>query len=120
MATMYFEADGDLSCLADRVVSVIGFGNQGEAQAQNLRDSGVKVVVGTKRDASFQKAKALSFEVVDVAEAVRRASIHLLLVPDEIMPAIFEEDIRPIPKSRAGGRRLQRVQPVLPAIEIPA
>lgn len=99
MAKMYFEADGDLLCLADRVVSVIGFGNQGEAQAQNLRDSGIKVVVGTKRDASFQKAKALGFEVVDVAEAVRQASIHILLVPDEIMPAIFEEDIHPSLKS---------------------
>ena len=95
MAKMYFEPDGDLSWLNDQVVSVIGFGNQGEAQAQNLRDSGVRVVIGTKRDASFQKATALGFEVVDVPEAVQRANIHLLLVPDEIMPSIFEDDILP-------------------------
>lgn len=95
MAKMYFEPDGDLSWLNDQVVSVIGFGNQGEAQAQNLRDSGIRVVVGTKRDASFQKAKALGFEVMDVAEAVRQANIHMLLVPDEIMPTIFAENIRP-------------------------
>jgi len=95
MAKLFFDSEGDLSLLNDKAVSVIGFGNQGEAQAQNLRDSGVRVVVGTKRDSSFEKARALGFEVVDVPEAVRRANIHLLLVPDEIMPSVFEQDVLP-------------------------
>jgi ketol-acid reductoisomerase len=95
MVKMFFEPDGDLSLLEDKVVSVIGFGNQGEAQAQNLRDSGVRVVIGTMRDASFKKAEALGFEVLDVPEAVRRANTHLLLVPDEVMPSVFENDVLP-------------------------
>ena len=95
MAKLFFDSEGDLSLLNDKAVSVIGFGNQGEAQAQNLRDSGVKVVVGTKHDASFEKARALGFDVVDVREAVGRANIHLLLVPDEIMPSVFEQDVLP-------------------------
>jgi len=95
MAKLFFDSEGDLSLLNDKVVSVIGFGNQGEAQAQNLRDSGVRVMVGTKHDSSFEKAIALGFEVMDVPEAVRHAHIHLLLVPDEIMPSVFEQDVLP-------------------------
>jgi ketol-acid reductoisomerase len=93
MGNMFFDQDGDLSLLKDKVVSVISFGNQGEAQAQNLRDSGIRVIIGTKRDTSFENAVALGFEVVDVPQAVQRANIHLLLVPDEIMPSVFETDI---------------------------
>lgn len=95
MGKMYFEQDGNLSLLKDKVISIIGFGNQGEAQAQNLRDSGLRVVIGTKRDISFDKAGALGFEAYDVHEAVGRADIHLLLVPDEIMPQVFEQEILP-------------------------
>jgi len=95
MVKMFINPDGDLSLLNDKVISVIGFGNQGEAQAQNLRDSGVRVIIGTKRDASFEKAEALGFEVLDVRNAVQRGNIHLLLVPDEIMPSVFDEDILP-------------------------
>ena len=95
MAKIFFDSDGELSLLKNKVVSVIGFGNQGEAQALNLRDSGVRVVIGTRHDASFKKAEMLGFEVGEVPEAVRRASIHLLLVPDEIMPSVFKEDVLP-------------------------
>ena len=95
MAKMFFDPDGDLSLLEDKVISVIGFGNQGEAQARNLRDSGVGVVVGTKREVSFERADELGFEVLDVPEAVQRGNIHLLLVPDEIMHSVFDEDVLP-------------------------
>lgn len=95
MAKIYFDDDGDLSVLEGKTVSVLGYGNQGMAQAQNLRDSGVKVVVGNRRDASFEQALADGFETYEVPEAVRRADYHLLLVPDEIMPRVFAEDIEP-------------------------
>lgn len=64
-----------------------------------MRDSGLSIVIGTKRDVSYDNARALGFEVYDVAEAVRRADIHLLLVPDEIMPQLFAEEVRPQLKS---------------------
>lgn len=95
MAKIYFNDDGDLSLLTGKTVSVLGYGNQGTAQAYNLRDSGVKVIVGNTRDTSFEKAVTDGFEAYDVPEAIKRADIHLLLVPDEIMPQMFNQDVRP-------------------------
>ncbi|HEY8287604.1 MAG TPA: ketol-acid reductoisomerase, partial [Chloroflexota bacterium] len=56
MAKAFFDSDADLTLLAGRTVSILGYGNQGRSQALNLRDSGVKVVVGNQRDASFDRA----------------------------------------------------------------
>jgi ketol-acid reductoisomerase len=95
MAHMYFEEDGDLSLLAGKAVSILGYGNQGEAWAQNLRDSGVAIVVGNILDPSFARATQSGFDAFPVAEAVRRADIHLLLMPDEIMPEVFASEIEP-------------------------
>jgi ketol-acid reductoisomerase len=95
MARIYFEQDADPTVLDGVVVSVLGYGNQGVAQSANLRDSGVKVVVGNARDQSFDDAVAAGFDTFEVADAVKRASIHLLLVPDEVMPRVFEESVRP-------------------------
>lgn len=95
MAQIYFQSDGDLAILADKVISVLGYGNQGVAQAHNLRDSGVKVVVGGIRDASYERALADGFEAYAVPEAVQKADIHLLLMPDEVMPKVFDQEIRP-------------------------
>lgn len=95
MTRIYFDNDGDLSVLEGKTVSVLGYGNQGTAQGKNLRDSGIRVVVGNRRDASFEQAQKDEFETYEVAEAVKRADYHLLLVPDEIMPAVFREEIEP-------------------------
>ncbi len=95
MAKIYFAEDGDLDILKDKTISVLGSGNQGAAQAHNLRDSGVEVVVGNTRDASFEKAIADGFAAYNVAEAVKRSDIHLLLVPDEVMPQMFKQDVAP-------------------------
>ena len=95
MATIYTIEDGDLSVLESRVVSILGYGNQGRAQAQNLRDSGVQVVVGNRRDASFDQAIADGMDAYEISVAVQRADCHFLLVPDEIMPQLFEEEVRP-------------------------
>ncbi len=95
MATIYFDSDGDLTLLKDKAVSILGYGNQGRSQALNMRDCGIKVVVGNVRDASFEKAVADGFETYDIAGAVQRADYHFLLIPDEVMPAVFDRDIRP-------------------------
>lgn len=95
MAKMYFEEDGDLAILADRTVNIIGYGNQGTAQAQNFRDSGVKVIVGNSRDTSFERSLSDGFETYPVVEAVQRADVHVLLVPDEVMAQVFDEEVKP-------------------------
>lgn len=95
MAQAYYEKDGDLELLKGKVISILGYGNQGSAQAQNFRDSGVKVVVGNIRDNSFAQAEADGFPTFEIAEAVNRADYHFLLVPDEIMPRVYQQEIKP-------------------------
>lgn len=95
MAKVFRDEDADLSVLAGRTVAVIGYGNQGAAQALNLRDSGVKVIVGSPRDTSYDAAAAAGFPVMSIPEAVAAADIHLMLVPDETMPSIFSTSVLP-------------------------
>jgi len=95
LVKMYKVGDGDATLLEGKTVSVIGYGNQGEAWAKNLRDSGVSVVVGSVKDESYERSIADSFETTDIASAVKAADYHLLLVPDEIMPHLFEQEIGP-------------------------
>jgi ketol-acid reductoisomerase len=95
MVRLYKSEDGDLGLLRGKTISIIGYGNQGVAWASNLRDSGASVVVGSIRDGSYAQAVADGFDTRDVASAVQAADFHALLVPDEIMPEMFEQDIRP-------------------------
>ena len=95
MATIYREDAGDLSYLDGKVVSILGYGNQGSAQALNMRDSGIKVIVGNARDDYFDKAVDDGFETFEVADAVKKADYHLLLITDEIMPEVFDRDVLP-------------------------
>jgi len=95
MAKMYFDDDADISFVADNTACIVGFGNQGRAQALNLRDSGVKVIVGSQPDRSFDQAVSDGFEVLPVADAVVRADVVFILVPDEVMPSVYETDIAP-------------------------
>lgn len=94
-ARIYRDADADLGVLAERVVAVIGYGNQGRAQAQNLRDSGVRVVVGNREDDYRDQAVEDGFEVLDIDQAVRAARVVLLLIPDEIQPDVVAAHIAP-------------------------
>lgn len=95
MAKAFFDSDADLTLLAGRTVAILGYGNQGRSQALNLRDSGVAVVVGNQQDASFDRAVADGFDVYDLAGAAERGDVLALLMPDEVMPAIFAETIAP-------------------------
>lgn len=81
--------------LAGRTVAVIGYGNQGHAQAQNLRDSGVTVVVGNRDDEYRRRAEADGFSPLPIPEAAAAADVLLLLIPDEVQPEIFGREIAP-------------------------
>ncbi|MCC2686123.1 MAG: ilvC [Paenibacillaceae bacterium] len=92
---MYYEKDADLSVLKGKTIAVIGYGSQGHAQAQNLRDSGIHVIIGLRQGKSWNTAKNDGFEVFTVDEATRRADVVQLLMPDETQPRIFREAIEP-------------------------
>ncbi|MHA2602465.1 MAG: ketol-acid reductoisomerase [Candidatus Thorarchaeota archaeon SMTZ1-83] len=91
---IYFDEDANLDNL-DGVVAVIGYGNQGRAQALNLKESGLDVIVGTIPDESWKAAEADGFEVLEIQSAVERARVILLLIPDEVQPRVFSERISP-------------------------
>ncbi|REK56138.1 MAG: ketol-acid reductoisomerase [Thermobacillus sp.] len=92
---LYYEKDADLSVLQNKTVAVIGYGSQGHAQAQNLRDSGVRVVIGLRPGKSAEKAKNDGFEVLSVAEAVKIADVVQILMPDETQAKVYREEIEP-------------------------
>ncbi len=90
------EGDGDLRHLADRKIAFIGYGNQGRAQALNLRDSGVTGIrVATLKDGTWERAEADGFPLGPVDEAVQEADVLFLLIPDEDLPAVFPAEIAP-------------------------
>lgn len=95
MAKIYRDKDADLTVVKDKIVAFIGYGNQGRSQALNMRDSGLKVIVGNIKDRYRDQARQDGFEVLEIAEAAKRANVICLLVPDEIAPAIFKEKIEP-------------------------
>jgi len=91
---MFYDDDADLSRLDGKTVAVIGFGSQGHAHAQNLKDSGVDVVVGLREgSSSVDKARAAGLEVLSMAEAASRGELVMVLVPDELHRQVWEEEI---------------------------
>lgn len=100
MVNMYYDSDADMSILKAKTIAVIGYGSQGHAQAQNLHDSGLDVVVGLRNDSkSWDKAKSDGLAVEEVAEAAASADIIQMLVPDEFASSIYYSDIAPNLKS---------------------
>ena len=95
MAKMYYEKDCDLSVLNGKKIAVIGYGSQGHAHAQNLRDSGCDVIVGLRHGKSWDKATEDGFTVLSVAEATKAADIIMILVNDERAADIYKEHIGP-------------------------
>ncbi|MCJ7622911.1 MAG: hypothetical protein MUO76_05375 [Anaerolineaceae bacterium] len=92
---IYQASEASLAVIEVCTVAVLGYGNQGRAQALNLRDSGVRVIIGNRDDGYRSRAQGDGFETFDIPEALARADLILLLLPDEIMPAMFREQIRP-------------------------
>ena len=95
MAKMYYDKDADLKILKNKTIAVIGYGSQGHAQAQNLKDSGCDVVIGVIPDKSAEAAKAAGFKVMPVAEAVKKADIVQILIPDELQAKVYRAEIGP-------------------------
>ncbi|GGF81862.1 ketol-acid reductoisomerase (NADP(+)) 2 [Paenibacillus albidus] len=93
--TTYYEQDAELSVLKGKTIAVIGYGSQGHAQAQNLRDSGLQVVIGLREGKSFDTAKNDGFEVLPVAEAVSRADVVQILMPDETQASVYKNEVEP-------------------------
>jgi ketol-acid reductoisomerase len=93
---MYYDADADPAALAGQTVAIIGYGSQGHAHAQNLRDSGIDVVVGLKPDSkSRARAEEAGLRVLDVPDAVRAADVIMIAVPDTLQKAVYDADIEP-------------------------
>ena len=93
MAKMYYEQDCDLNVLNGKKIAIIGYGSQGHAHAQNLRDSGCDVIVGLRKGNSWNKAEADGFTVMTVAEATKAADIIMMLVNDERAADIYKESV---------------------------
>ncbi len=95
MAKVYYESDADIGVLRDRKVAIIGYGNQGRAQALNLRDSGVTPLIGVRQDETQARAEEDGFATAGVADAAAQCDVLMILIPDEVMPQVFDESIRP-------------------------
>ena len=96
MGKVYYDQDGNIDVIKDKVIAIIGYGNQGRSQALNMRDSGVKnIIIGSVRDSSWTTANDDGFPVYPIAEAAKKADIVFLLLPDEVAPEIYDRDIAP-------------------------
>lgn len=102
MASIYYDSDASLEILNNKTISVIGYGNQGRAQALNMRDSGVQnIIVGGIKDDYLEMAAREGFPTATVEEASKKADIIFLLIPDEVAPEVYEMSIRPYVKQGA-------------------
>src|SRR6266496_764534 len=93
---VYYDKDADLELLRAKKIAVIGYGSQGHAQANNLKDSGCDVVVGLRPgSASREKAEAAGLEVINTADAAMVSDVVMMLAPDELAPGIYRDEIQP-------------------------
>lgn len=99
---VYYDKDADLSLIKGKKVTIVGYGSQGHAHAQNLRDSGVDVTVGLRKGGvSWAKAEAAGLKVAEIDEAVKGADLVMMLLPDETIPAVYHKAVAPYIKSGA-------------------
>ena len=99
---VYYDKDADLSLIKGRQVTIVGYGSQGHAHAQNLKDSGVNVVVGLRKDgASWKKAESAGHKVMEIADAVKGADVVMILLPDEQQPDVYYKHVAPNLKAGA-------------------
>ncbi|GIW96695.1 MAG: ketol-acid reductoisomerase (NADP(+)) [Pirellulaceae bacterium] len=95
-AKIYYDNDADLSCLKDKTIAILGYGSQGHAQAQNLRDSGCNVIIGQREgSANYDLAVSHNFEPKSIEEAVKAADIVNILLPDEVQADVYRAQVRP-------------------------
>ena len=113
---VYYDKDADLSLIKGKNVTIIGYGSQGHAHAQNLNDSGVKVTVGLRKGgASWTKAEKAGLKVAEVADAVKAADVVMMLLPDEQIAAVYKNDVEPQHQAgRLAGLRPRLQRPLRP------
>ncbi len=96
MARIYTDAEASIEVLRGKTIAVVGYGIQGRAQAQNLRDSGLKVLIGLRRGgSSWGQAESDGFEVFEISDAVSRADVIMMLIPDMEQPKVWKSQIAP-------------------------
>jgi ketol-acid reductoisomerase len=96
MVKIYHDADADLGVLEGKKIAVIGYGSQGRAQALCLHDSGMDVVVGARKDgASWKKVQEDGLKAAEIPDAVKGADVVMILLPDEVQPDVYREQIAP-------------------------
>lgn len=100
MATVYTDADASLELLKAKRVGLLGYGSQGHAQALNLRDNGIEVVIGVRPGLSWERAQRDGFPVMSIVEAVRTADVLMILINDEAQPQVFAEQVAPALRER--------------------
>ncbi len=93
---IYYEKDNNPEVLKKKKIAIIGFGNQGGAQAQNLRDSGYEVIIGQRKEdkSYYEKAVEAGFQPVSIEEAAEQADVIQILVPDDVQPVVYEKYIK--------------------------
>ena len=93
---VYYDKDANLEIIRKKKIAVVGYGSQGHAHSQNLKDSGVDVVVGLRKGgASWKKAETAGLKVMEVANAVKQADVVMILVPDELQGDLYKDEVAP-------------------------
>lgn len=95
MVKMYYDKDADKKVLKNKKIAIIGYGSQGHAHANNLKESGMDVIVSEVKGANWEKAVRAGFTVLQASEAAKKADIMMMLVPDEYMAEIYRTEIAP-------------------------
>lgn len=95
MVKIYYEEDADLSTLKGKTIAVIGYGNQGSPQANCMKDSGLNVIIGLRPEGnSWERAKKDGFEVFSVTDAVKKADVIHMLIPDTVQAAVYKKEMK--------------------------
>jgi ketol-acid reductoisomerase len=94
VAKIYYEKDANLALLKNKVIGIIGYGSQGHAHAQNLRDSGLNVIVAEAKDTdNYKAAKKAGFEIFDAGTVTKKADVIMMLVPDQLQARVYREEM---------------------------
>jgi ketol-acid reductoisomerase len=99
MAKVYFDSEVDMKILNGRKIGIVGYGNQGRAQALNIRDSGFEPMVANRDDEYRDRAIRDGLEVHSISHVAEQADVILLLIPDEVQPQVYHDEIRPYLKA---------------------
>jgi ketol-acid reductoisomerase len=94
MAKIYYDSDASLDALKGKKVAIIGYGSQGRSHTANLVDSGIDVIVGSIKDASWDAAAEAGFNVMPIADAAAAADVIMILLPDEFQKECYDQDIQ--------------------------